>query len=86
MDLFKTKVGEQSTGTLILIIALVGLAAVMVGTMLYNMLWTENVVVTTNNGSFIKRSMGPLSTKDRQAAIDAYNKAVTEKDGAAAAK
>lgn len=77
MDFLTKKTSEVPFWQILLGVAVVGFAVKIV----YDMLVTENVVVTANNGSFVKRSfMGPISTEARTAAIASYNDAVTAKD------
>jgi hypothetical protein len=54
MNLFTKKISEHPTWVFFAVTAVV----VVLGLVIYNMLYTQNLVVTANNGSFLKQSLG----------------------------
>jgi hypothetical protein len=54
MNLFSKKISEHPTWVFFAVTAVV----VVLALVLYNMLYTQNIVATANNGSFLKQSLG----------------------------
>lgn len=84
MEIFTGKASEMKGWAFMLVVLLLVVVGGFIALGIYNMLTTETILVTANNGSYIKRSFGVLSTADRVKAIDAINKKVADKDKAAA--
>ena len=87
MEFLKVKSSELTVGMLLLYVFLVAAAAFVVGAIFYNMVTTDNIVVTASNGSYLKKSfMGPLSADAKQKLGAATDAAIAKQVAAAAPK
>lgn len=65
MNFLTKKISDHPTWVFFAITAVV----VVVGIVLYNMFFTQNIVATGNNGSFIKQSLGGPMTAEQKAEL-----------------